>query len=95
MPQDLEVARRRLKMVAVGAGLTATLVLGYVVCWCIAATLQSAAFTHAWLSLFSAAPEATFRQLLEGTLWSFVAAWFAAITFTPVFNWFSGSGARS
>lgn len=95
MPHDRQEAHHRLRIVAVGAGLTATLVLGYVVCWCVAATVQTPAFTHAWLNLFSAAPEASFRQLIEGSLWSIVAAWFAAITFTPAFNWFGGSGARS
>lgn len=63
-----------------------TLVLGYVVCWLVAASPFGSPFAHAWLDLFSAEPRGSVAQLIEGSIYSAVAAWFAGLVFAPIYN---------
>ena len=58
----------------------------YAVCWLLAATPFAAPFAHGWLGLFSAEPQGSVAQLLEGLLFSAVASWFAALVFVPIYN---------
>ncbi|NWG54778.1 MAG: hypothetical protein HXY28_13775 [Hydrogenophilaceae bacterium] len=69
-----------------GVALAVTLLAAYAVCWLVAASPYSSPFAHAWLDLFSAAPQGSTAQLIEGGVYSVVAAWFAALIFTPVYN---------
>lgn len=69
-----------------GIALAVTLVLGYAACWLVAASPFSAPFAHAWLALFSAEPQGSIEQLVEGSIFSAVAAWFAGLVFAPVYN---------
>jgi hypothetical protein len=69
-----------------GIALAVTLLLAYVACWLVAASAFGAPFAHAWLALFSAAPAGSIEQLVEGSIYSVVAAWFAGLVFAPVYN---------
>mgnify|MGYP001035655423 FL=1 len=69
-----------------GIALAVTLLAGYGACWLVAASPFAAPFTHAWLQLFSAEPAGSTEQLIEGSIFSAVAAWFAALIFAPVYN---------
>ncbi len=73
-------------VIPAGAGLAVTLVAGYVACWLVAATPFASSFAHEWLNLFSALPVGSIDQLVEGVIFSAVAAWFAALIFVPVYN---------
>ena len=69
-----------------GLALAVTLLAAYGVCWLVATSPYAAPFTHAWLQLFSAEPAGSVAQLIEGSIFSGVAAWFAALIFAPVYN---------
>ncbi len=69
-----------------GVALAVTLVLAYGACWLVAASPFSSPFAHAWLALFSAETNGSISQLVEGGIYSAVAAWFAALVFAPVYN---------
>jgi hypothetical protein len=69
-----------------GIALAVTLLAAYAACWLVAASPYAAQFAHAWLQLFSAEPEGSIAQLIEGSIFSAVAAWFAALIFAPVYN---------
>ena len=82
----LERGTAGLSLLAAGAALTTTLLAAYAVCWLLAATPFAAPFAHGWLGLFSAEPQGSVAQLLEGLLFSAVASWFAALVFVPIYN---------
>lgn len=69
-----------------GIALAVTLLAAYAARWLVAASPFSSPFAHAWLNLFSAEPQGSTDQLIEGSIYSAVAAWFAALIFTPVYN---------
>ena len=69
-----------------GIALAVTLLAAYAACWLVAASPYAAPFAHAWLQLFSAEPAGSIAQLIEGSIFSAVAAWFAALIFAPVYN---------
>ncbi len=69
-----------------GIALAVTLLAAYAACWLVAASPYAAPFAHAWLQLFSAETEGSIAQLIEGSIFSAVAAWFAALIFAPVYN---------
>ena len=77
---------KALSSLAAGAGLSVSLVAGYLVCWLVAITPYATAFAHAWLGLFSALPIGSTDELVEGLIFSVVAAWFVALIFIPVYN---------
>lgn len=69
-----------------GIALATTLLLAYAACWLVAASAYGAPFAHAWLGLFSAEDAGSIDQLVEGSIYSVVAAWFAGLIFAPVYN---------
>lgn len=69
-----------------GIALAVTLLAAYAACWLVAASVPTAPLAHAWLQLFSTEPEGSTAQLIEGSIYSAVAAWFAALIFAPVYN---------
>ena len=73
-------------IVALGWGLSATLVALFIVCALAAMLFPTLPVAHNWLGLFSAAPTGTAWNLVEGVFWSLVAAWFSAFIFGPVYN---------
>jgi hypothetical protein len=82
----VDAARQGIGVLPLGVGLTATLVLGYVLCWVGEAASVSASFSHAWLGIFSTAPAGSMQQLIDGVIWSLVASWFSALVFAPIYN---------
>lgn len=75
-----------LSLLAAAAALTMTLLAAYTACWLVAATPFAAPFAHAWLNLFSAEPQGSVAQLIEGLIFSAVASWFAVLIFVPIYN---------
>ena len=69
-----------------GMALAVTLLAAYAACWLVTASLYAAPFAHAWLQLLSAEPEGSMAQLIEASIFSAVAAWFAALIFAPIYN---------
>lgn len=87
MSQQSGAERRSgIGVLPLGIALAVTLLAAYVACWLVAASPYAAPFTHAWLQLFSAEPAGSIAQLIEGSIFSAVAAWFAALIFVPVYN---------
>jgi hypothetical protein len=86
---------QRVGVLPLGAGLTVTLVVGYLICWAAEAASASPRFSHAWLGIFSTAPAGSAQQLIDGVLWSLIASWVAALLFAPVYNLTSRVGSRS
>jgi hypothetical protein len=78
-------------IVALGWGLTATLVALFVICALAAALFPALNAAHNWLGLFSTAPAGSLRNLVEGVIWNIVFAWFSAAVFGLVYNRLAGS----
>lgn len=77
-------------IVALGWGLTATLVALFVVCALAAMLFPTLSFSHNWLGLFSTAPAGSLANLIEGIIWNVVFAWVSAVIFGLVYNRFAG-----
>ncbi|HLC09457.1 MAG TPA: hypothetical protein VJK06_09260 [Methyloceanibacter sp.] len=73
-------------IVALGWGLTATLVALFVICALAAMLLPTLSLAHNWLGLFSTAPAGSLTNLVEGAIWNIVFAWFSAVVFGLVYN---------
>jgi len=73
-------------IVALGSGLTATLVALFVVCAMAAVLFPTLSLAHNWLGLFSTAPTGSLRNLIEGVIWNIAFAWFSAAVFGLVYN---------
>lgn len=73
-------------LVALGGGLTVTLLVIFLLCAGAALLVPGANFSHNWIGLFSTAPVGSLRSFIEGIIWSTVFAWVAAIIFAPVYN---------
>lgn len=73
-------------IVALGWGLSATLVALFVVCALAAMLFPALPVAHNWLGLFSTAPAGSLWNLIEGVFWSIIAGWFSAVVFGPVYN---------
>lgn len=87
MSQQSNAARPAgIGVLPLGIALAVTLLAAYAACWLVAASVPAATLAHAWLQLFSAEPEGSMPQLIEGSIYSAVAAWFAALIFAPVYN---------
>ena len=73
-------------IVALGWGLTATLVALFVICALAAMLFPTLSLAHNWLGLFSTAPAGSLANLVEGVIWNVVFAWFSAVIFGLVYN---------
>ena len=73
-------------IVALGWGLTATLVALFVICALAAVLFPTLDLAHNWLGLFSTAPAGSLRNFIEGVIWNIVFAWFSAVVFGFVYN---------
>ena len=73
-------------IVALGSGLTVTLVALFVVCALVAMLFPDVSFSHKWLGLFSTAPVGSLANFIEGLIWNVVFAWFTAVIFGFVYN---------
>lgn len=77
---------KSVNLVALGAALSATLVVHYVGCALIAMAFPKAPVAHGWLQLFSTSPVGSLESLVTGIAGSIVFAWVSAAIFTPVYN---------
>lgn len=73
-----------LKLVPFALGLSAALVVLYVLCWL--AVLVAPDLTHGWLGLFSTQPPGSITGLVIGVILNAVAGWVAAAVLVPVYN---------
>src|SRR5688500_17852024 len=62
-----------LNVMALAWGLSAALVVLYVVCW--AAVFLFPGLAHGWPALFSTSPAGSISSLVTGVIWSVVMAW--------------------
>ena len=76
----------RLSISGLGWGLSATLVVLFVLCMLVAlfVPLRSA---HGWVSLLSDAPINSSRVWIDGLVWSIVLGWLIALIFGTIYNW--------
>ena len=81
-----EANREPVNIVAMGIGLSATLVVLYAGCAFFAIVMPKAPLAHGWLQLFSTAPVGSLESLLTGILGSVVFGWVSAAIFTPIYN---------
>ena len=76
---------QELSIAALGCGLSAALVVLYVLCWL--AWFISPDLTHGWLALFSNRPPGSLAGLIIGTVWNIVFGWIGATVMGGVYNW--------
>lgn len=76
----------RLSISGLGWGLSAALVVLFVLCMLSALFLPMRA-AHGWVALLSAAPLDSTRVWVDGLLWSIVVGWLLALVFGTVYNW--------
>lgn len=75
-----------LDLVAFGASLSAALVVLLVICALAAFVLPGWQIAHNWLTLFSAAEAGSFRNLVDGVVFSIIFGWITAAVLVPVYN---------
>jgi hypothetical protein len=75
---------QQFNIVALGWGLSAALVVLYVLCWL--AVLVVPGLAHGWLALFSTAPIGSGTGLIAGIISSAVAGWITAVVLGFVYN---------
>ncbi len=73
-----------LKLTAFGWGLSAALVVLYVLCWL--AVLVAPGLAHGWLALFSTEPAGTAGGVVTGAVVSVAMGWVTAAVLVPVYN---------
>ena len=73
-----------LKLAPFAFGLSAALVLLYVLCWL--AVLVAPGLAHGWLALFSTEPPGSLGSLVVGVVVSAVMGWVAAAVLVLVYN---------
>lgn len=72
-------------VVPLGAALSASLIVLFIVCAAVAWIFPTGRGLHAWLGLFTERPF-TLIGFLEGLWWNVVAAWLTAAVFVPVYG---------
>ena len=75
-----------LNVVALGWGLSAALVVLFVICLAIALILPGWGASHNWIGLFSTAPLTSARVWVDGVVFSVAFGWLAAIVFGSAYN---------
>ena len=78
-------AHARLSISGLGWGLSAALVVLFVLCM-LAALFMPMRAAHGWVALLSDAPIISTRVSVEGLIWSVVAGWLIALVFGTVYN---------
>jgi hypothetical protein len=76
----------RLSISGLGFGLSAALVVLFVLC-ALAALFLPMRAAHGYVTLFSDAPLGSARLWAEGLIWSVIVAWLVALVFGTVYNW--------
>jgi hypothetical protein len=78
----------RLNIVALGWGLSAALVVLFVLCLVVALVLPGWPASHGWVGLFSVAPLTSVRVWIDGIVFSIVFGWVSAVVLGAVYNWY-------
>jgi riboflavin transporter FmnP len=73
-------------IVALGWGLSAVLVVLFVICLAVALVLPDWQASHGWIGLFSVAPMTSVRVWIDGIVFSIVFGWISAVVFGLVYN---------
>ena len=73
-------------IVALGWGLSAVLVVLFVICLAVALVLPDWQASHGWIGLFSVAPMTSVRVWIDGIVFSIAFGWISAIVFGLVYN---------
>jgi ABC-type antimicrobial peptide transport system permease subunit len=76
----------RLSISGLGWGLSATLVVLFVLCM-LAALFVPVRLAHGWVNLLSDAPIDSSRVWIDGLVWSMVLGWLIALIFGMIYNW--------
>jgi hypothetical protein len=77
----------RLNIIALGWGLSAALVVLFVLCLVVALVLPGWPASHGWVGLFSVAPLTSFRVWIDGVVFSIVFGWVSGLVLGVVYNW--------
>ena len=76
-------ANSPLNIVALGWGLSAALVVLFVICLAVALVWPDWRASHGWIGLFSVAPMTSMRVWIDGIVFSIVFGWIAAVRPRP------------
>ncbi len=80
------MANQRLNIVALGWGLSATLMVLFVSRLMIALVVPDWRLSHGWIGLFSAAPMTSFRVWIDGIVFSLLFGWVIALVLGSIYN---------
>jgi hypothetical protein len=75
-----------LHIIALGSGLSAALVVLFVICLAVALVFPDWRASHGWISLFSVAPMTSVRVWIDGIAFSIVFGWVTGVVFGLVYN---------
>jgi hypothetical protein len=75
-----------LNIVALGWGLSAALVILFVICLAVALLVPGWQASHGWIGLFSLAPMTSVRVWIDGIVFSIVFGWVSAVVLGLVYN---------
>jgi hypothetical protein len=73
-------------IVALGWGLSAALVVLFVICLAVALVFPDWQASHGWIGLFSVAPMTSIRVWIDGIVFSIVFGWVSAVVLGLVYN---------
>ena len=76
----------RLSLMAFGCALSGALVVLLVLCEAAAMIIPGWQLAHNWLILFSAAEVGTFRNLIDGVIYSVIFGWITAAALVAIYN---------
>ncbi|MEX0852756.1 MAG: DUF5676 family membrane protein [Bauldia sp.] len=83
---SMTATTRELSSLAAGTALAITLAILFVVCVIAAFVAPNLQLSHAWISLFTAAPMTSARAWIEGLLASVILGWVAGWLFALTYN---------
>jgi len=75
-----------LNIVALGGGLSAALVVLFVICLAVALVFPDWRASHGWIGLFSVAPTTSVRVWIDGIVFSIVFGWVTGLVLGLVYN---------
>jgi hypothetical protein len=75
-----------LDIIALGWGLSAALVVLFVICLAVALVLPEWRASHGWIGLFSVAPMTSARVWIDGIVFSIVFGWVTGVVLGLVYN---------
>ena len=75
-----------LNIAGLACGLSAALVVLFVICLVVALVLPDWPASHRWVGLFSLAPLTSFRVWIDGIVFSIVFGWVSAVILGLVYN---------